>query len=40
MRFFSAIVAALPALAAAHDFQQYQAQFQDFLGQMASRFAR
>jgi hypothetical protein len=35
MRFFSAIVAALPALAAAQDFQQYQAQFQDFLGQMA-----
>ena len=35
MRFFSAIVAALPAFAAAQDFQQYQAQFQDFLGQMA-----
>lgn len=36
MRFFSAIAAALPALSAAQDFQQYQAQFQNFLGQLGS----
>lgn len=29
-------VAALPALAAAQDFAQYQAQFQNFLGNMGS----
>lgn len=36
MRFFSTVAAVLPALAAAQDFQQYQAQFQNFLGQMGS----
>jgi hypothetical protein len=37
MRFFSAVAAvALPALAAAQDFQQYQAQFQNFLSQFGS----
>lgn len=37
MRFSaSAIVAALPALAAAQDFEQYKAQFQDVLGQFGS----
>uniref|UniRef100_A0A8H7TVD2 Uncharacterized protein n=1 Tax=Bionectria ochroleuca TaxID=29856 RepID=A0A8H7TVD2_BIOOC len=32
----STAVAALPALASAQDFQQYQAQFQDLLGQISS----
>jgi hypothetical protein len=37
MRFsLSTAVAALPALASAQDFQQYQAQFQDLLGQISS----
>ena len=37
MRFsVSAVVAALPAFAAAQDFAQYQAQFQNFLGNMGS----
>jgi hypothetical protein len=36
MRFFATLVAALPALAAAQDFQQYKAQFQDILGNLGS----
>lgn len=37
MRFsLSTTIAALPALASAQDFQQYQAQFQDLLGQISS----
>lgn len=36
MRFFSSVVAALPALAVAQDFQQYQAQFQDLLSNIGS----
>ena len=36
MRFFPAVVAVLPALGAAQDFSQYQAQFQNFVGNWAS----
>lgn len=36
MRFSSLVAAALPAFAVAQDFQQYQAQFQNFLDKMGS----